>query len=122
MPRLSTVVAIAALAAATTTLVACEVDESRPTRPRTSNPWGPDQNAKDNAEKRALEEPGRPMPVGSGSDTPTILNKADIPLPEEKPVVLLQASPAGGTAAPTAAVAAEQPANAATPVVANNGD
>src|SRR6476661_6366838 len=100
MSRLSTALAFAALTAATTTLAACEVDDSRPSSPRTSNPFSPDQNARTNAERRALEAPQRPTPVGPSSDAPVQLNKADIPLPEDQPIVTLQATPGGGTAAP----------------------
>jgi len=125
MPRLTTALALAALTAVTLTTVACEVDESRPTHPRTSNPFSADQNAKDNAERRALEAPERPTPVGSGSATPTQLNKADIVLPEDRQIVTLQATPGGGTTADqTAAPAAAGggPANNPTPAVSNDGN
>ena len=64
----------------------CEADESAPTRPRTQNILTPDQNAKDNAEKRETEPPKRDLPTG-GAEFPGQSRAA--PAPEAgKPVVL----------------------------------
>lgn len=96
----NSVLTLAALLAAGLLLGACQTDDSRPTRPRTENPFGPNQDALDRAERRALEEPGRQVPTGAGSDAPRQLNQADPS--SDSQVVTLQAGGAAGGGAPGA--------------------
>jgi hypothetical protein len=88
------VLTLAAVTASGLMLGACEIDDSRPSRPRTENPFSPGQGARDRAEQRALEEPGRATPAGTGSDAPTQLNEGPFLL--DRQVVLLQAGGGGG--------------------------
>jgi hypothetical protein len=50
-------------------LAGCDIDDSAPKRPRTSNFLAPNEKAENNAERRSLEQPERKMPTG-GSEFP----------------------------------------------------
>jgi hypothetical protein len=95
MRQMAWILSAAVIAAAGVALTGCEVDDSLRTRPRTSNPFSPDDTARDNAERRALENPGREVPTGTGGDAPRQLNRAPLPDGEAR-VVTLQAGGGGG--------------------------
>jgi hypothetical protein len=95
MRKVALILTLATMSAVSLPMLGCETDDSLPTRPRTVNPFTPNQKAQDNAEKRALEDPGRVVPNGSSGDAPRQLNMA--PSLEDRQVVLLQAGSAEGT-------------------------
>jgi hypothetical protein len=70
MRNLAWALSVAVIAAGGILLAGCEVDDSLPTRPRMAGPLTPDNNARDNAEHRALEAPPREEPAGGGREFP----------------------------------------------------
>src|SRR5271169_423310 len=84
---------IASAVVASGMMVACEADESAPTRPRTQNILPvPTEKAKENAEQRELEPPQRSLPTGGGSEYPGQSRATPAsPAPGDVPIVTADA-------------------------------
>jgi hypothetical protein len=70
MKSITSIVLSVAVAASVGIISGCEGDQSAPSRPRTGlNPLPDNEKARDNADKRAIEKPGRELPA-SGKEFP----------------------------------------------------
>jgi hypothetical protein len=93
--KLTHALLLSAAVVGTGMMFGCEADESAPTRPRTQNVLTPDDNARNNAEKRETEEQKRELPTGR-SEFPGQSRVTPKEMPAgDKPVVL--ADDAGGS-------------------------